>query len=725
MDKTLPNGQIVTGVPESYTDADLKSYAISKGLATQEDYNVNTETGADWLNLGGELTGGVGGALAGAKVGVLFGPMGAALGGIAGGALGTFLGSAAGQTLEAVVEDRDVSADLWENAGEAAVIDAGAGVVFGVAGKILGKTLKPIYKIFTQAPLAGSVEELTHKAALDVVQGRLTTEEAVVKYGIPQESVSSLSEKLIKSEDELLAAEKLYAKLEQRNIKLLPSQSPASTKGMLASQEIGQASLTLGRDIEDTIAAQNVFVTDSFTEILGATKGLTRQETGTALKNLVDATTEALKTTVAPLYRNIDKKGGILIRPAAIGIKLNAYKKTLGAEGKSVLGAERVFKSIPSTAQPKDIAIGIGKLRAIVTDKKIPAGSPLKKYAALAIQDLQKTLKGPQFVQTKALEQLGKEAHDLLIDNMGKSAIEGDFAKRASKLTQLRPTMSFREAHDELSNIKRLQRDMDDSLGSKDSRAYTLLTKASLALEEQMKKAASRFDPSLKQEYEAVSKIYKEGIATINGDWIVKSLNKKNPALIGEQLVAAGEQVGVDQVKALMAKAKELKAGNQGENLVESIRKNYLTSLFPSQTAREAEIFANKMREPRFRDTFEAIVDKNTGQALASLADEVDILRRGLEGSEASASLAVRSRELSAAAAPSVTKLATYFIVSNAVEKNLSAKKIKESILKAKALNNKLKSGEPISKSYLSRIVTADFLPPYLVGQVFGAIARE
>ena len=248
MDRTLPNGRTIKNVPESYSDSDVKQYAISKGLATQEDYNVNTETGADWLNIGGEIAGGVGGAIAGAKVGVLVGgPIGAALGGIAGGALGTFIGSASGQTLEALAEDRDVSEDMWENAGEAAIIDAGAGVVFGVAGKILSKGMQPIYRAITQAPVVGSTEELTQKAALDVIQGRLTVEEATTKYNISEELIEDFTQQLSKSEKELLDAEVLFEKLAKRNVNMLPSQVPSASRGMLAKQEIAKASLSMSK----------------------------------------------------------------------------------------------------------------------------------------------------------------------------------------------------------------------------------------------------------------------------------------------------------------------------------------------------------------------------------------------------------------------------------------------------------------------------------------------
>tara|TARA_R110000744_G_scaffold214944_2_gene333789 strand:+ start:1620 stop:3803 length:2184 start_codon:yes stop_codon:yes gene_type:complete len=724
MDRTLPNGRTIKNVPESYSDSDVKQYAISKGLATQEDYNVNTETGADWLNIGGEIAGGVGGAIAGAKVGVLVGgPIGAALGGIAGGALGTFIGSASGQTLEALAEDRDVSEDMWENAGEAAIIDAGAGVVFGVAGKILSKGMQPIYRAITQAPVVGSTEELTQKAALDVIQGRLTVEEATTKYNISEELIEDFTQQLSKSEKELLDAEVLFEKLAKRNVNMLPSQVPSASRGMLAKQEIAQASLSMSKGVDEAIEGQNRFITDSFGEVLQATKGLSRDETGLAIKNLVDATSEALKTTVAPLYRNIDIKGGILIRPAKIGLMLNDYKATLGVAKKSVAGVERIFKSIPSTAQPKDIAVGISKLRAVLSSKAYSNTS--KVYAAKAIKELEKTLKGPQFVKTNAVAALGKEAHNLLINSAGKSAIEGDFAKRATKLTELRPTMSFKEAHSELSNIKKLQRDMDDSLGSKDSRAYALLSEAATVLGKQMDASARRFNPVLKAEYDAVGKIYKEGIEAINGDWIVKSLNKSNPALIGEQLVAAGEKMGMTQLRALMAKAKELKSTDQGDNVIESIRATYLTNLFSERTAREAESFSKKMLQPKFKDTFDAIVDKKTGDKLASLAKEVEILRKGLVGSESAASLAVRGREISSVASPTVTKAGVYYAVSNAVEQGLSPQAIKASIETAKAASKKIRDGETISDSLVKRMIHTNFLPPYLIGQVFGVAVNQ
>ena len=54
-ERTLPNGRVIAGVPDSISNEDLKLYAISKGFATEEDYNQDFETSADYLSLLGEV----------------------------------------------------------------------------------------------------------------------------------------------------------------------------------------------------------------------------------------------------------------------------------------------------------------------------------------------------------------------------------------------------------------------------------------------------------------------------------------------------------------------------------------------------------------------------------------------------------------------------------------------------------------------------------------------
>lgn len=724
MDRTLPNGTILRNVDPNITDDDLKQQVIQLGYATAEDYDVDTKTKADMLSTVGEIGGGVAGAMYGASIGAAAGPLGAAIGGILGGAAGTFGGSIIGQGAEAIAEDRSL-APATEVAGEAvdaAITDAAFGVGFGIVGKALGTIAKPIYNLVRSSPVLDSVENITAKAALEIKTGGLSVQEAAAKYNLTPDMLDTFKEQLAKSEDELLKIDALQEKLLARGATLLPSQTGVAGTSDLAAQEISAASLTMSKVVDDVILAQNDYILKEFGSLLDATATLTREETGAALKNLADDTALALKVEANKLYKEIDKAGGILIRPASVGLELNRIRKTMTPVPSSIAALDKIFKSIPSTSQPKDIEKGIGRLVSFKNTLTGPQNATARAYADKAIKGLRKKMTGPNFVNTAPLQKLGLETLDNLINKYGRSSIEGKFATRAKKLTQMRGKMSFSEAHDELSNLKKLQRDMDADLGGKDSQANALLIRAITTLEGQMGAAAKRFNPKLKADYDAAGKLYADGIKVINGDWIVRSLNKKNPATIGEDLVNAGEQIGVDSVRALMAKAKELGVNNQGVNILESVKANYLTSLFPTRSAREAENFAKNMMQPKFRDTFAAIVDKGTAKKLSQLAEEVGIMQKGLAGAESAASLTVRGRELGAATSPSIQKAATYFVVSNAVTKKLQPENVNKIINTAKAINATLAKGGEVSPNLVDKFIENSFLAPYQAGQVAGAL---
>ncbi len=87
-DRTLPNGRTIKGVPDNFSNEDLKAYAIAEGFATEEDYNQDLETSADYLSLLGEVGGGLGGAYLGAAYGSAVGPVGTLIGGALGAGIG-------------------------------------------------------------------------------------------------------------------------------------------------------------------------------------------------------------------------------------------------------------------------------------------------------------------------------------------------------------------------------------------------------------------------------------------------------------------------------------------------------------------------------------------------------------------------------------------------------------------------------------------------------------
>lgn len=725
MDKTLPNGTIVRGLPDDMTDEDFKRIAIEKGYATVEEYTKDTETAADYLSTVGELGGGLAGAYYGAAAGTALLPgLGTAIGGILGGAIGTAIGSATGEITEAALEGRPVDGkQVSEQAIEAAETDVLFGVGFGIAGKALGTIAKPIYNMMRSAPSEGSLEAAVQKAALDVKNGIMDAETAARTYDIPAESLSRFEQELLKSEEDILRAASLQDKLARRGGRLLPSQIPGSTKGT-GAQEIAQASFVLRREIDETIDVQNRYITDSFGEVLDTTSTLTRDETGKAIAALAEDTTKALKQTVAPMYNTIDNLGKVNISTVDTIQAANDTLRKLGrGADASAKKAKQAIAKLPMFPQPKEVTQQIARLEKTRAELAKAGGSgPAVSMLSSAIKGLEKKLKGPQFVDTTSTQRLGTAALNRLIRKSGASGIEGKYAKRAKDLLQLRDKMSFSEAHEELSNLKSLMRDMDADLGSKDSQAYKLMSEATEQLEKAMNKTASKLSPELRQTYKAATDMYREGIKVINGDWIVKSLNKNNPAKIGEDLVAAGEQIGVDSVRALIAKAKELKSNNQGENILESMQSTYLNTLFSQRTARESEQFAEKMLQKPFRDTFNAIVEPAVAKQLDNLAKEVTMLQKGLAGSESAATLTVRSRELGAITDPGLIKTAVFGIIGQSVRNKLSAKAIQQNIKDVQQLNAMFRAGKTIPPSLVERFIKNSGLTGIQAGQVANAL---
>ena len=135
-DKTLPNGQVIRGVPDNISDADLKEYAIMTGAATEADYNRDRQTKADYLSTVGELGGGVAGAMIGASIGSAVPIVGTAIGGLVGGAIGTAAGYFGGEAIESFVEDRDFDVEqATDESIRAGMTDAAFSGAFGVLGK--------------------------------------------------------------------------------------------------------------------------------------------------------------------------------------------------------------------------------------------------------------------------------------------------------------------------------------------------------------------------------------------------------------------------------------------------------------------------------------------------------------------------------------------------------------------------------------------------------------
>tara|TARA_A100000164_G_scaffold367060_1_gene388598 strand:+ start:450 stop:2513 length:2064 start_codon:yes stop_codon:yes gene_type:complete len=167
---TLPNGNVITDVPLSATQAEIKDKAISLGVADVSDFVIDPVVSLtnkkeeeqefeilEYLRGNLDLPAGIAGSLVGAGLGVPAGPVGMFLGATALGGAATFAGSLASDELTG--EDLDYNEALNQ-----ALTSMG----FDVATAGIAKLLRPFYRpgvAAIQKKLGFTVEETAKQIA--------------------------------------------------------------------------------------------------------------------------------------------------------------------------------------------------------------------------------------------------------------------------------------------------------------------------------------------------------------------------------------------------------------------------------------------------------------------------------------------------------------------------------------------------------------------------------
>ena len=723
-DKTLPNGRVIRGVPDNISPEDLREYAIMTGAATEADYNRDQETKADYLSLVGELGGGIGGAMIGASIGSAIPVVGTAIGGLVGGAIGTAAGYFGGEAVESFVEDRDFDvSQATDEAIKAGMTDAAFSGAFGVLGKGLKTVYGPARSLFQPKYFATPKDASAAETAMAIQRGETTLDDVVAQGTFGEEYIQEITEQLSRRGDELATSAELQGKLTAMGGTMLPAQA-AKEYGTYA-QDYASSSYFMKGLYDDIIAKQDTYITKQFKEILGkTTDDKTRQETGEAIAGLVRESDRALQAVVDPIYKAIDKEGAINL---ATGRVKNNATRTFGSISNPSSTAKTILKRVNDIDPSLSPAQVYKELRALrqLAKSIAPNDAGAKKVLKSAMNNLEATLKGKRFVHPTDAISVGTKALDELITKEGTTGILGKHKVIANKLANMRPNMSFSEAHKELSNLKSMQRDMMASVGEKNSKAEKLINEAIGDMDKAMDTAAKNFNPALKEKYDGVKKTYSEGINTIHGGWIVKALKKDNIADVGQYLVKAGEELGVQDVKKLLAKAKELKVDTNGNNILESIEKEFINNLFPTGSAQSGLKFMEKMQSAKFADTFNAIVGKEKGEQLKNLGKEIQILSRGIEGSETALSLSIRSGEIGAVRDPFTLKNLAYPILGAAAKGQLKGTSITRKINALKAANTQMRKGNPIAKATLDVIMEGLPTSAAYTGGVVGKVGVD
>jgi hypothetical protein len=726
MDRTLPNGRVIKNVPENISEEEFRQIALYNNWMAEEDMNKDYESNADLLPFAGELTGSVAGSLYGASLGTAIFPVaGTLIGGVVGGAIGAFGGSYLGSAAEASMENRALDTEeALVGAQRAAVTDAAFGLGFGVLGKGFSMIAKPLSNLFSPKVVSQGLDTSVASVAADIQAGKTTLERALDEGILPPTAAQDVIETLTTRTDELGDIANLQAKLAEKGGTLLPSQAIPEFKGAGLAQEYAGASFFLQGQFDSILKQQDNYITKQITDFFDESVDLTRDEIGLGLKALVNDADKALKETVDPLYRAIDEQGAVFISGDSIKQSLRNSALVKGVSSPSVGGILRVINKIPSKMTPIEATKQKARLRTLAQQEGLDSAG--KRLINQAIKMIEGKMNGPEFVRGDSLIKMGKETLDSVINESGSTAIRGKYKAIADTMYGTQKRMSFSEAHQRLSALKAEQRDLASSIGEKSSKAESLIARGISELEKSMDITAKNLGGDLSQKYSYVKNFYKSGIDSIHGDWIVKSLNKDNPAKIAEFLVKSGENVGVEQVNKLVSKAKQLGTGSGGENILKSMRNVYLKNQFPNGTAGEVETFIRKINQPAFRDTFNAIMDQQTSKKVLELAKEVDIMSKGLKGSESSVALSVRAREYRAAqnivTRPTVSDV-PLLVVGAAVRKSLSPEEMTRKINMAKAINSKVLKNEKIPMTLWGKFVdgleTTATSAGFAVGSVF------
>tara|TARA_R100000541_G_scaffold27396_1_gene36685 strand:- start:4519 stop:6678 length:2160 start_codon:yes stop_codon:yes gene_type:complete len=223
------------------------------------------------------------------------------------------------------------------------------------------------------------------------------------------------------------------------------------------------------------------------------------------------------------------------------------------------------------------------------------------------------------------------------------TSASGKVATVLAEMRKMPDNLNFYEAHQRLSKIKSDIADLRASTNP-DSNAVNVLEEYRTLLENGMEGAADKLSPTLRKEYDEVTAYYSRGKKVVTAEWLASAMRNSDPATIGRILTQDGLSEGIIQIKQLRkaaadfkkdipkppkgaskAEVKEYKEMLKGLDVdpLEGIRRGFLDEILmsaPDDAISSAEKFGNKLKQPRFRETFNELFK---GTAVPAKIDEM------------------------------------------------------------------------------------------------------
>tara|TARA_R110000823_G_C15938918_1_gene500236 strand:+ start:1171 stop:3321 length:2151 start_codon:yes stop_codon:yes gene_type:complete len=377
----------------------------------------------------------------------------------------------------------------------------------------------------------------------------------------------------------IAAIEKLQARLSDMGGSLLPSMVSDKTFPKLL-EDVAKVSKYTRGTVENYFNIYGEFMGKQVDEMVGMFANQGPRKQGQVLQAFITQSDRALAKIVDPLYK------GLALRGKGVAVELRQSAKELASE---------ISQSGKYRAQPK-----------ITKD-------------------------GDIIPQTSA---------------------KGRVKQVISELNEMPDKLNFYEAHQRLSKIKSDIADLRAST-SPDNNLVDVLEQQKKLIEGGMDEAAKSLSPSLQKEYADVTAYYRRGREVVGAEWLKAALKNSDPATIGRILTQDGLSEGVIQIKQLRkaaaqyrkdlpkppknaskAEKEEYKAMLKGLDVdpLEGIRRGFLDEILraaPDDAIDSVGKFANKLKEPRFRETFNELF-KGTGvpERMDEMLENLMILSR-------------------------------------------------------------------------------------------------
>ena len=321
MDVRLPNGTVIRGIPEGTSKDEIRAKAISKGLATAEDFGMpvqdsgfslegaiediapgflkSAERAGTALKEAAPEPSTIGG-MAGATVGTM-------IGGPAGGVAGSFLGTAGGELIEKAMKPGEMTIEDYVDAGVEGAVAAGIDVATLGIGKMAGGTLRK----------AGSAILERSPQLRQILEGYKAANVP------PQQAFQEIAE--VGSEEAMKRSQQF---LSERGATLTAAQFPNATKAESIKEAIGRSGFLAGRNFNENAARVNKAVNDEFNKLFDFQTATDTSGLGAATLQIIEAGKKQLGTT----YRQgLDEVTGSLnnqvVSGKPVANQLKAYLK--------------------------------------------------------------------------------------------------------------------------------------------------------------------------------------------------------------------------------------------------------------------------------------------------------------------------------------------------------------------------------------------------------------